>query len=495
MLKNITIKQFLSIFIFSSFILGCTDLETEFPDSIPVTTGEGGVSTGDPTDLLLTAYSRLNDHIPQDGIMALLEHPTDEMMGPTRGTDWGDNGIWRSLHQHTWDATHAYVLRSWNNLNAAVFIANQVLGSNPTPEQAAEAKFLRAYNMSYVIDLFGVVPFREIDEGVEIDPIVMSRTEAFDFVINDLTEALPDLPEGGPSGDPGKATKAAAHALLAKMYLNKAVFTSENPAGPFTFNPEDMNKVIEYADKITAAGYELEDNYFINFTDSNSTEIIFVADKSITAPPEQYYFMGAHYNQTPGGWNGFTTLADFYDKFDENDERLGEDPSYGPGFKIGPQVNTMGEPVMNRRGTQLTFTKEVEIFGNDDEAGIRVFKYFPGDNIGSLVLFRYADVYLMKIEAMLRGGNPTMGQTAQNMLDELRSFREVGPIPVSLDVILDERGRELYWERVRRTDQIRFGTFTDVWKDKTVTDPTRVLFPIPQQALDSNPNLEQNPGY
>ncbi|WP_224999322.1 RagB/SusD family nutrient uptake outer membrane protein [Cesiribacter sp. SM1] len=500
MLKHKYIKRACSIAICSLVAFGCTDLETEFSDSIPVTT-DGGATSGDPAALLSTNYNRLGDHIWQDNVMALLEHPTDEMMGPTRGTDWGDNGIWRQLHQHTWDPTHNWIRVSWNSLNSLVFISNQVLGSNPTPQQAAEAKFLRAFNMFYIMDLFGQVPFREIDEGVEVDPRVLSRSEAFEFIINDLEEAIPNLPEGMPgagndlSVPPGKASKAAAYALLARLYLNKAVYLSDNPAGPYTFDAADMNKVIEYADLVTASGFSLDEDYFQNFQDVETTEKILTTPKSVTAQPEAYYYMGAHYNMNPGGWNGFVTLADFYDKFSMEDERLGEPHTPGQGFKVGPQVDANGEPILNRRGDQLTFTPEVQIAGNNDQAGIRVYKYHPDVNIGSLVLLRYADVYLMKIEAILRGGTATGGETAQSMLDALRALRGVESIPATLETILDERGRELYWERVRRTDQIRFGTFTDTWHEKTVTDPTKVLFPIPQVAIDSNPNLEQNPGY
>ncbi|UII19529.1 RagB/SusD family nutrient uptake outer membrane protein [Fulvivirga ligni] len=508
-MRYTTIKK-ISLCMLLAGSVACTDLETEFTDSVPVVI-VGGVSTGDPGDLLATAYNKLNDHIGQDNIMALLEHPSDEMIGPTRGTDWGDNGIWRSLHQHTWDPTHQYVTRAWNNLNSAVFVCNQILGSSPTAEQAAQAKFLRAFNMFYVVDLYGVVPFREIDEGVDVDPKVMSRTEAFDFIVKDLTEALPDLDAGGPGVNPGVVNKGAANALLARLYLNKAVYTATEPAGPYNFEKADMDKVIEYCDAVMDMGYALEENYFRNFKDSTTTEKIFVADKGVTSPPDAYYYMGIHYNQPPkgqgsGGWNGFTTLSDFYNKFDNGDVRLGPNPAHGFGFLVGPQTNAAGEPVNNRRGSQLTYTEDINLVGNNDEAGIRVVKYYPEvisqgpdapgiATIGSLVLLRYADVHLMKIEAILRGGSVTNGQSAQGMLDELRDLRGVASIPASLDIVLDERGRELYYERVRRTDQIRFGTFTSTWEGKTVTDKTRVLFPIPQQALDSNPNLQPNPGY
>ena len=107
---------------------------------------------------------------------------------------------------------------------------------------------------------------------------------------------------------------------------------------------------------------------------------------------------------------------------------------------------------------------------------------------------RYADVLLMKAEAIMRGG--TSGETALDVVNQLRAVRGASALN-SIDeaTMLDERGRELYWEGIRRTDQIRFGTYTNTWSEKTAQEPFRTLFPIPQQAIDSNPNLVQNPGY
>ena len=100
----------------------------------------------------------------------------------------------------------------------------------------------------------------------------------------------------------------------------------------------------------------------------------------------------------------------------------------------------------------------------------------------------------MKAEAIMRGG--TAGVTALSLVNDLRQLRGATPLGALNDAsMLDERGRELYWEGIRRMDQVRFGTWDDTWGSKTVTESFRVLYPIPQQALDSNPNLVQNEGY
>ncbi|MBL7782270.1 MAG: RagB/SusD family nutrient uptake outer membrane protein [Saprospiraceae bacterium] len=477
----------------------CTNLEPEIRDS-QLREGAGGVFVpGDPAEALVTSYKDLGAFTDQANIYALLDHTSDEMIPPTRGTDWGDNGVWRTLHQHTWDATHSYVLASWNQLNERVYRCNQVLASNPNAQQAAEAKFLRAFFMFHVMDLFGQVPFRNVDEGVEVNPKVYTRSEAFDVITRDLEEALPNLPNTGPSATNSKATKAAANALLARLYLNKAVYKAASASGPYTFDAADMNKVISYCDAVTAAGYNLESNYFTNFSTSASSEVIFT---SAEGSPQNRWFMTLHYDQNPSGWNGFTTLADFYDKFENSDQRKGVAAAHngatfsgiGRGFLEGQQYKDNGDVIINsRNGLPLQFTRDVPLAGASSEKGIRVIKYHPSD-AGQYILLRYADVYLMKAEAIMRGGSA--GTSALDMVNTLRSTRGASALSSLTEAnMLDERGRELYWEGNRRTDQIRFGTWTSTWSYKTVTDPARVLFPIPQQALDSNPNLKQNDGY
>lgn len=480
-------------------ISACTDLEPEIRDS-QLREGAGGVFVpGNPADALVTNYKDLGAITDQANIYSLYDHTSDEMIPPTRGTDWGDNGVWRTLHAHTWDATHSYVLASWNQLNERVYRCNQTLASNPNAQQTAEAKFLRAFFMWQVMDLFGQVPFRNVNEGVDVNPKVYTRSEAFDFITRDLEEALPNLPTSGPSATNSKATKAAANALLARLYLNKAVYKAAKAEGPYTFDAADMNKVISYCDAVTADGYSLESNYFTNFSTSAANEIIFT---SAEGSPQNRWFMTLHYDQNPSGWNGFTTLADFYDKFEDGDQRKGiaatpngsNFSGLGRGFLLGQQYKDNGDAIINsRNGLPLAFTRDVPLAGASSEKGIRVIKYHPS-NAGQYILLRYADVYLMKAEAIMRGGSA--GTTALDMVNALRTLRGATALgSLNEATMLDERGRELYWEGIRRVDQVRFGTWDDTWGSKTVTEAFRVLFPVPQQALDSNPNLKQNDGY
>ena len=497
------LKNILLLAGMSPFFIGCTDLEVEEVDSI-VAEDASGQFAGDAPALLRTSYNQLSALTNQASTYSLYVHTSDEMIPPTRGTDWGDNGVWRLLHSHNWDATHQYVLDAWNEMNGRVFSANEVLASTspaPNAQQTAEAKFLRAFYMWHVMDLYGQVPFRDVNEGGDVDPRVFSRSEAFDFIVKDLEEALPDLPVLGPSATNTTASKAAANALLARLYLNRGVYTAtsdENGLPSIAFDQGDMARVVEHADAIAADGYSLSPDYFSNFTVNAQNEIIFTSPQG---SPENRYFMTLHYDHNPSGWNGFTTLADFYAKFDESDTRKGITATpdgtpfsgIGRGFLVGTQLNDNGEVITNSRNNQpLSYEPDVPLIGADTDDGIRAIKYHPADK-GNYILFRYADVYLMKAEAMLRSGD---AGGALAMVNELRATRGAAPLSALDEAsMLDERGRELYWEGIRRVDQIRFGTFADTWSEKTVTEPFRVLFPIPQQALDSNPNLVQNPGY
>ena len=461
-----------------------------------------------------SVYSVLNGFTDQANLYALQEHPTDEMMGPTRGTDWGDFGTWRKLHQHTWDPFHNQINATWDQLNTGIYRATQVISKATDNQIKAEASFLRAFFMFQVVDLFGQQPFREVTDAPEVNPKVFTRAEATEMIIKDLEFAEATLA----AGTPGKANKLAAQALLAKVYLNKAVYTSANPGGPFTFAKADMDKAIDYSNRVT--GKSLTATYFNNFAPENSTlsnELIFVIPNEEGAAignVQNRFRMTLHYNQTPDGWNGFTTLADFYKTFEANDQRRGgsfpgltDRIGLKSGFLVGQQFGPNNTPLKDRSGNPLVFTENANLLFSTEAQGIRVIKYIPKPNAtntsiieqagNDYVFLRYADVLLMKAEAILRGGTDPQGQAALTIVNSLRAARGATPLAALTDAsLLAERGRELYWEGWRRNDMIRFGTFNEpVDQRSTKSDPTRNLFPIPQRAVDTNPNLKQNPGY
>lgn len=493
-----------------AFILACTNLEEELNHDLTRQEAEDYINANTDIDVVLkAAYDGLRTPYQDQALFwAAQQHTTDETLGPTRGPDWDDNGVWRVLHLHTWNADHAFLTNTFNQLLQVVFISTNILTFNTTAQQQAEARFIRAFVMFSVADGWNQVPFRNPGDNLLNPPTVLKGTEAMDFVISEITSIMNDLPDGPTN----RANKDAARALLMKAYLNKGTFA--NRQSP-TFETSDMTQVITLADELINSGkYSLESNYFENFAPNNdvvSSENIWTAQNDggvSSGPVRSRWFSTLHYNQNPSGWNGFTTLSELYDSFEADDVRRSADyPSMTDvsgikaGLLLGQQYDQNGVALEDRKGNPLSFTADVnpiETGENLEVTGIRVIKYpidyNGGDNADNdYVYLRYADVLLMKAEALLRTGNSSAALDIVNQIRTARNASTFGSLDA--DVLLAERSRELYWEGWRRQDLIRFGKFLDPWGDKPASGPERLLFPIPSAALSVNPNLEQNPGY
>ncbi len=406
----------------------------------------------------------------------------------------------------------------WNNFNGTVYAATDLLRFNPNAQQSAEARLLRAFAQFMILDGYDQVPYREPGESTINAPQVRKGLDALTFIISEVTAALPNLPDAPAS----KANKDAARALLMKCYLNKGVYT--NRAAP-TFDAADMQQVITLADQIINSGkYSFATTYFDNFAPANTTigkEIIWSQENVGGVDPgsatvRSRYHSTMHYNQQPSGWNGFATLSDFYNKFEASDERRGvaypaNDPAFGNpanavnvGFLIGQQFDMKtGAALKDRTGAPLAFTPQLSIIEkgtNLEVTGIRAYKY-PIDYLrqdngqidNDYAYFRYADILLMKAEALMRTGGAAAGLVIVN---SIRLDRGATPLAsLTTDNLIDERGRELYLECWRRQDLVRFGKFLMAWQEKPESDPKYLLFPIPNGQLAANPNLTQNPGY
>ncbi len=488
----------------------CTDLEDTSIDK--VTDG----STIAPEQLLNGAYAMMYVHPTSDNSYALNEHPTDELQGPTRGTDWDDNGQWRQVHEQTWKPTHAFVVQVWDDYNKGHALANEVIfNTRSSVSVKAQATFLRAYFMYHIMDLYGQVPTKSATgEGA-----VLSRAQAFDQITKELEGSIKDLAVAGATPSQKMvATKEAAQALLAKLYLNKGVYTAAAPSEKYTFAAADMDKVIANCDEIIKSGkFELAANYFDNFAvanDTKSKELVFNFPNvaGVNAHPRADYggnqrvvYPGAHYNQNPSGWNGFSTLADFYSKFETGDQRLGgakwnaAKSGMTQGFLVGQQFNEKGEKLKNRQGGDLIYTADCPLNGANENQGIRIMKFEPdydqplagGNDFGFI---RYADVLLMKAEALLRKNDAAGAATLVNQVRKARGVADMASVDEAK--LLDERGRELYYEGWRRNDLIRFGKFNAPVTNRATASPvTRQLYPIPQKEIEINPLLKQNGGY
>lgn len=515
-MKRINIIK--SILFASTVVMGvsCTNLDEEVLDGVVVSnTGGGTVNTA---SLLTSSYEGLRGFETQGQMFALDEMSTDALVGPTRGGDWDDNATWRQIHVHTWAPDHVEVRNAWNALLSQVYNCNLVI-ENGTDTEKTQARFLRAFYYYNVIDLFGQVPYREAGSSLEADPKVWARAEATDFVISELEAVVGSLP-ARTLANTSVANTDAAHFLLAKLYLNKGVFKAANAAGPYTFDAADMAKVVTNVDAINGS---LADDYWDNFKPSNSTsnEILFssVNVRGGAGGGIQFFWrMGMHYNQTPDGWNGFATVAEYYDKFNPNDRRIkNADAAIITAFgnPVGYQIGQIYKPggteiardriktTANPLGQPLFFTKKLTLITSGatlESAGVRGQKYIPdSQNLGSpdndYVFMRYSDALMMKAEAIARGGAGTNDVAKLLKIHTRTQTNDITPFPTTLDGIYLERGKELWWEGWRRNDMIRFGKFLAIRELKPyVSDNKYILYPIPADAL-FNANLKQNPGY
>ncbi|MCO5724606.1 RagB/SusD family nutrient uptake outer membrane protein [Robiginitalea marina] len=544
-MKRFQFKSFTLALLAVAGLYSCTDLEIEETDSF---ISEGFQGLENPASALDQLYNQIGGALgDQANTFALNVVTTDEQLIPTRGADWGDNGRWRKLHQHEWGLEEIDIITPFDQWNSNQLLASQILDARSAApsDVASQAHFLRAWSMFLILDLYGQVPFRDTELSSSELPTVLTGAEAVDFILGDLDAAIAGLPAtAAGTGTQNRASKAAARFLKAKVLLNRHIYDNHYTGTTGSPAASDMQEVISLVDAIAADGYGLQAGYFDLFKSDADSETIWFTSNANTG---NRIFNGLHYNSTGlggGGWNGFSTLAEFYDLFegdansnryttdlesapaDGQEERRGGVPqigvpfsgaagtsdnggfedgsNVGNGFLLGQQYSLNGTPLQDRQGNPLFFSREFvdgsgqpNLINNSERTGIRLMKYNPRYNGGftaHLVLFRYADAHLMKAEAQLRsGGDPTA------LVNELRVLRDANPLgSVNEQALLDERGRELYVEGWRRNDMIRFGQYTRQWEFKSSSETnndTRKLFPIPLPQLLANPGLQQNPGY
>lgn len=516
MKRNNLLYSLSVMFMIFSFV-GCTDLEENVIDE-----QLGGSLIRNPNNvqaLINPPYGSLRRLIEWYDYWGLQQITTDETIFPTRGTDWFDNGAWQQLHLHTWTADHIRLKNVWDAMsaglsraNTAIYYIGQFEQDATTEQYINEARFLRAYYMYVILDLWGKVPFRPADQlDFSITPQVLEGKEAVDFIIEELKDVLPNLKTRSEVGTE-RVTQGAANALLAKLYLNYEVYGGE----------ARWNEVITYCDAVIGSGeYEVTNDYWSMFqhdVTGDHPEFIF------TVPMSDEFDMGGgsvwvnftlHYSQTFGNytslWNGGSTTSTFVNSWDqENDARFYDDrimaeTGFNQGFLIGQQYGTDGEPLETRSGDPLVFVPELNIDDSPENYGVRVVKFAPKpeterqfSSSNDVPLMRISDIYLARAEAYLRSGDEAAALDDINYIRARRSADGTTlPLLESLILndVLEERGFELYWEGVRRQDLIRFGKFTDSWQEKPATDATKTLFALPTSAIDVNEALSQNDGY
>ena len=504
-------------FIITSVVLmlfSCTDLDQEIRDELNKDQFVDFLENNDGINSLLNdAYISQKRAFSGFGSEWHLEEwSADQIFTPTRGADWSDGGAWIALHTHIWDADHGALRNSFERILQIVFRTTEILDLLTTEqkEQFAQMTVLRAKAIASTLNLWGKVPIRRTFEDLLADPEVMTPEVAYQFIVDEVTSVMSDLPDDGPAYH---ITKNAARALLMQVYLNKGAYLT--PQSP-TFDTADMDKVISLADDVIATGkYNLTCNYFDNFlttNDTDSCENIWTIENDLGDQNQFNNMWRATLGQQqgPGGWNGFTTLSNFYDSFEANDERFYyEEPTnfnewgLNLGLLEGQQTDQNGNNLDDGLGNPLIYTKEIELINNGPDQrvlGVRILKYNididnPNRPANDYVLFRYAQVLFMKAEALYRKGDVAGATTIVN---QIRNARGLGNLATTLNdtEFLKELGREFYLEGKRRTDMIRFGTFLQPFQLKeTTSDPKYLKFAIPAGQVTASDNLDQNPGY
>jgi hypothetical protein len=557
------IKALAIVTIMAGFYQSCTNLDEELYDS--VTPDDFFKTEEEYVSALGAAYTSFAGYPDGDVMLAVQSVSTDEMAVPTRGQDWDDGGHWRRLHLHSWTYEDPRMNNPWDFGFSGVSTANRLifqfetLVENGQVEQAtadafiAELEAVRGFFYWQLIDVYGNVPLVLDFASAEAAPPTVPRTQVYNAIVSNLEEAVPKLSDAVDGTTYGRMNLYAGWTLLAKLYLNAEVYTGTPQWG----------KVVAACDEVIESGeYDLESNYFANFNVDNSSSQEFI----FAIPFDEVFFTGFNlavrtlhygsqltYNLTAQPWNGFCTLEEFYNSYDDEDLRKGdvgtlEGPALRRGnFLAGYQYKSDGTLVMddgfkgpdpNRQPVPFPGDPDGEPlnFGNMGsnlptinelgpqalrQAGVRIGKWEigmgskPDAMSNDYAVFRYADVLLMKAEALWRLGQTSEALTLVNLIRARAGVPDLTTLdgPVSFDMeggdipggeLLNEMGREMFAENHRRQDLIRWGLFTEIEKwvlphynpgDRVETGEHTMLFPVHRDKLEANENLVQNPGY
>ena len=501
-------KIFSLVLIFAgiSIINSCTKLKERVLDESSVTgLTEQQIAEGN----IAPCYALLPTLFQHTNLFSLQEISTDEAILPYRGgTDWGDNGIYLSLHRHETASSDPNVNNTWNQIVQSISRCVTAIKALETNNYSlaktfqAEARGMRAYYNMLALDLFGIT-FQKEDPSAT--SIILRGEEAVNYIKSELVavEQLLDNTTG-----PGRLTKAAVWGLLSRLHLNAAVWR-DRYAGTFTFKPEDMDKVIEYCDKIISSNqFLLAPEYFSIFDNNNhnNKELIFAIDQRFDLNGHNrmaYFSLSGDQFPLPtvpnaNGTDGPAITPDFYQSWVSANSPVDPataDPRFfkknlnipadscilGTDFKIdrgimrGQQYGLIGgrnipfttcgtgrykigkiyNVTRGRPTTPVIFTEFIDytVPGSDYSTGYRVEKYefssvtTDGRNRGEhdIMILRLADVYLMRAEAKLRKNNDAAGALADvNIVRASRTART--PPPPMLTMSLDLLFRERGFE-------------------------------------------------
>lgn len=490
---------------------------------------------------------------------------SDEAVFVSFGNDWYDGGQYVQLHFHNWNADNPWLPSLWNGPMSGITSCNMVLSilGEEESSEAASIRAMRAYFYFFLMDNFGDIPL--IKGLMAEQPDRAPRAEICKFIESELLAVRDKLPTNVDESTYGKPTRYMADALLAKLYLNWMVYTASDVAQYIpeqSNNNPKINEVVAMCDDVIASGkYDLSDDFMVKFRPDNGPQI---KDFIFAIPYDRDQQHGMCYSrywicrsaqkqfgdlpQSVGGT--LRVMPEFYAKFSLDGDRRNDIYLKGKQYYWENYVEQTDRPFListSKKGIdqdyegadadeifdwQMEFTPDVTPradagalerldCGNDQKGrcmGYRSIKFYMDAEVtaanernqsNDVPVFRYADILLMKAEALLRGATPTQvnnhTDTPASLINQIRSYvgvsQEDMAVNPTLDDLLDERAREFTDEGWRRNDLIRFGKFEDDWGFKGqvypegLTEKFRRIFPIPTDVRNVNTNWKQNLGY
>jgi hypothetical protein len=496
----------------------CTDLNEPVFDAIP----EFGNTLKEVNALRGSTYNTLKTYWSAN-FMYLQECGGSMAVTPTRvGGDWYDGGQYREFYMHSWTSQTATIKSAWDaaasaigtcNYNIQLLEESTVLNDTEKASYIATIQGVRDFWIYVMLDNWGNIPLVTSYADRKL-PSITPRQDVFNFLIKDVTSLIPALPDGN-QNNYGQFTKGSAQFLLAKLYLNAEAWGMKVEGNAYL-------KCIEACDAIMGMGYTFEPNWATNFgiTDRSREGILTITfAESDTKNANELMKRTLHYqdNYSDGAgysaWNGICAQPDYVKLFDKNDLR------YQGTFRIGKRYNKeTGELLMTQQNDPLDYTVDFHMIAGTlrdntpwgdvvQEAGARCQKWPYSTTLidaqgNHFHIFRYTDVYLMKAEALIRSYGDNVEAT--RLINEIRQrafhndnnhiYQSVG-----LEEVRLERKFEMAWEAYSRQDDIRFGVYEQgAWQASECPRQKGKyleLYPISQDAWQTNQKLEQNPGY
>ncbi len=451
------------------------------------------------------------------GFFNCQELPTDEAV-----VAWNDQTI-KDFHGLKWTSGDPFLKGMYARPIYNITLINEYLRESTDDKLAArgitgadatdirnsnaEARFLRAFNYWVMMDLFGRSTFiNENDPVGAVTPGEKKRDELYSFIISELSAIENALP-AAKTAEYGRVDRGACWALLARIYLNAKTY----------IGTEKNTEALTYAKKVIDAGYTLHPDYrelFMADNDKCTDELIFTANCDglrTQAYGNTTFFVHAAAGDdhdefgVGGGWYGYRSTKAFALKFPDRSGTTDKRAMFvTSSFGISDAQIEISDVGNFSNGLHVNKYRNIRSDGGNASDPNRNFSDvdFP--------IFRLAEMHLIYAEATLRGGSGGDAALALDYINKLRqrafgsNLYDITSTDLTLEYILDERARELYWEGHRRTDLIRYNLLTTdtylwPWKGNvssgTAVDAKYNLFPIPAANRIANPNLTQNPGY